>query len=225
MPENCVSLCAKLRHQIHSLHSSRGSYCSKIFTLAEKVTTNSNCLSLWRGNSIMNAERKHFAATTSLSHCKETTPGASTSFATEGKVCLAELPQSRLPGNLHGMQKIQLWKEPGSLALAPLVCLAPPKPNIQHPDDRAQETGGASAAKTAEVPRWPGWVWTLPWRYSKALSNVLQGTLPQQGGWSRWSFPTLPILGYPARGQVESSSASTSVTRVLFKPICNYIFL
>lgn len=51
----------------------------------------------------MNAES--FAGTTSSSHCKETTPGASNSFATEGKLCLAELPQSRLPGNPREMQK------------------------------------------------------------------------------------------------------------------------
>lgn len=52
----------------------------------------------------MNAESKCFAGTTPLSHCKETTPSASSSFATEGELCLPEQAASKAQCDAEGCQ-------------------------------------------------------------------------------------------------------------------------
>lgn len=95
----------------------------------------------------MTAESKHFAVTTSLSHCKETTPGAINSFAIEGKLCLTELPQSRLPGNLSVMQKNASSVKSLPCFLRHVVVTSKAKYPASNADHRPQETVGASAAE------------------------------------------------------------------------------
>lgn len=95
----------------------------------------------------MNAESKRFAGTTSSSHCKETTPGGSNSFATEGKLCLAELPQSRLPGNPSVMQNDASSVKSMPCFLQRLVVTSKAKHPAPSTDHRPQETVGASAAE------------------------------------------------------------------------------
>lgn len=95
----------------------------------------------------MNAESKGFAGTTSSSHCKETTPGASNSFATEAKLCPAELPQSRLPGNPSVMQKDASSVKSMPCFLQHVVVTSKAKHPAASADHRPQGTVGASAAE------------------------------------------------------------------------------
>lgn len=95
----------------------------------------------------MNAESKMFAGTTSLSRCKETTPGASSSSAPEGELCLAELSQSRLPGNPRVMQKDANSAQSMPCFLQHVAVTSKTKHPAPTADPSPQGTAGASAAE------------------------------------------------------------------------------